>query len=325
MRRIAIIGAGMAGLAAADNLQSSAEVVLFDKTWRAGGRVSTRDNDWSFDHGAQYFTVKSADFYEFLRPFREQGLLEPWHARYAEINRDKVIERSLWNDEKPRYVAVPGMTSLGQAISKRFTVHYETRINRIEAAGNRWRLFADGETIGDFDWVVMAIPSPQVLQLTPESFSQLEAVRQSRMAACYTLMLGFDELTDIGFDAASVLNSDIAWIAANHQKPGRTGKPALLIHASHDWTERHLEMDRETVTEHMTKAAEVAINRSLSTCRHKDLHRWLYADVKNPAGQAALVDHDSQLAAIGDWCISGRVESAFLSGLALAKQLNESH
>ena len=49
MRRIAIIGAGMAGLAAADNLQSSAEVVLFDKTWRAGGRVSTRDNDWSFD------------------------------------------------------------------------------------------------------------------------------------------------------------------------------------------------------------------------------------------------------------------------------------
>ena len=55
MARIAIIGAGIAGLVAAQRLQQQADVVVFEKSWRAGGRVTTRHKEYSFDHGAQHF------------------------------------------------------------------------------------------------------------------------------------------------------------------------------------------------------------------------------------------------------------------------------
>ena len=44
MKNIAIIGAGMTGLSLAYNLQEH-NITIFDKSWRPGGRVSTRKQD----------------------------------------------------------------------------------------------------------------------------------------------------------------------------------------------------------------------------------------------------------------------------------------
>ena len=55
MKNIAIIGAGMTGLSLAYNLQNN--ITIFDKSWRPGGRVSTRIHDnLIFDHGAHYLS-----------------------------------------------------------------------------------------------------------------------------------------------------------------------------------------------------------------------------------------------------------------------------
>ena len=62
--RIGIVGAGMAGLACAEELTRLGHaVLLFDKGRGPGGRMSTRRIQTSageayFDHGAQYFTVR---------------------------------------------------------------------------------------------------------------------------------------------------------------------------------------------------------------------------------------------------------------------------
>lgn len=41
-QKIAIVGAGLAGLSAAKELESSAEVTVFDKSRGVGGRLATR-------------------------------------------------------------------------------------------------------------------------------------------------------------------------------------------------------------------------------------------------------------------------------------------
>ena len=57
MKNIAIIGAGMTGLSLAYNLQEH-NITIFDKSWRPGGRVSTRKHDnYLFDHGAHYLST----------------------------------------------------------------------------------------------------------------------------------------------------------------------------------------------------------------------------------------------------------------------------
>lgn len=62
-KKIAIIGAGMSGLNLANHLADVAEIVVFEKSDKLGGRIATHQtSDFTFDHGAQFFTAKSPAF-----------------------------------------------------------------------------------------------------------------------------------------------------------------------------------------------------------------------------------------------------------------------
>ena len=60
MMRVAIIGAGMSGLACARRLvDAGLSPVVFDKGQGIGGRMAThRVDGLQFDHGAQYVTAQ---------------------------------------------------------------------------------------------------------------------------------------------------------------------------------------------------------------------------------------------------------------------------
>ena len=63
-RHIAVVGAGIAVITCARTLiQAGHRVTVFEKSRGAGGRMSTRNTEFgSFDHGAQYFTVRDERF-----------------------------------------------------------------------------------------------------------------------------------------------------------------------------------------------------------------------------------------------------------------------
>ena len=91
--KIAIIGAGFAGLTLAKRLAEQHDVSVFEKARGPGGRMSTRRADpFAFDHGAQYFTVETERFEAFLSPYpRERtgtvnpdGLYQPVLSRQAD-------------------------------------------------------------------------------------------------------------------------------------------------------------------------------------------------------------------------------------------------
>ena len=61
--QVAIIGAGIAGLTAAEALSRGGfNVVVWDKGARPGGRASSRVREaFEFDHGAQYCSTSSSN------------------------------------------------------------------------------------------------------------------------------------------------------------------------------------------------------------------------------------------------------------------------
>jgi predicted NAD/FAD-dependent oxidoreductase len=63
------------------------------------------------------------------------------------------------------------------------------------------------------------------------------------------------------------------------------------------------------------------IGEDVSRADHVGLHRWRYANPVQRQGAQSLVDAGHRLAACGDWCVHGRVESAFLSGLDAAQRI----
>lgn len=90
---IAIVGAGLAGLACARELTAAGvAVTLFDKSRGVGGRSSTRrvtladGTALSFDHGAQYFTVREANFRRLVDRGAAAGMLARWQPRLVKLS-----------------------------------------------------------------------------------------------------------------------------------------------------------------------------------------------------------------------------------------------
>ena len=321
--KIAIIGAGISGLTTAINLDKNSDITLFEKSRGAGGRICTRYTDsYNFDHGAQFFTAISPEFKEFLKPLIKLGVIDNWKARLIEVRDNVIINRLQWNNDLPRYVGVPSMSSIGKYLSKNLDIKLNTEVS-IQKSVEMWKVVgSDGEVFGHYDWVISTIPAEQSLKLLPDYFSHHDALKQKKMLGCYSLMLGFDEALDLDWDAAQLTGTDISWIAVNSSKPGRPDDYSLLVHSTNEWAEEHLDDDVDTVKAYLCSQVAKIIGQNVYSAHHIDLHRWRYANIPKQDNKTLFIDSESKLAACGDWCKKGRIEEAFRSGFDLAKEMN---
>jgi renalase len=325
MPRIAIVGAGLAGLVTATKLSGRAELVVFEKSRGPGGRMATRyAGDHAFDHGAQFFTARSRNFRAFLQPLVEAGVVKNWTAKFVELDRGDVRAARPWGDDYPHYVGTPGMNRVGKFLAERLDIRLDTTVARIKRDGRGWALFdSAGEKLGAFDWLVLAAPAAQTAVLAQDHAALVSLCVEHHMSSCFAMMLGFERPLDLPWDAALVRNADISWVSVNSSKPGREGGYSLVIHSTNAWADAHLETDLEEVREHLLEAAARAIGQEFVGVEHCGVHRWRFANIAKQAGPRYFIDRDLRLAACGDWFIRGRIEAAFESGAGLAAAMGD--
>ncbi len=319
-QKIAIIGAGLSGLTAAHELKNISDVKLFDKSRGVGGRMSTRyAKNYEFDHGAQYFTARDPRFQTAVEQAIEQGHIAPWQGR-ALYQKENGRVADTGGD---RFVGTPRMNSWSKSLAKGLDISLGMRVSKLVREASQYTLhFETGEVESGFDAVICAIPSVQAIALMPENFSGMAALKQTQMAACFALMVGFETVHDFGWDSLRV-NEDVnAWLAVNSDKPERDKtQTTLVVHAAPDWSDENANADRDWVQAQMETSASQICGLDISKAPHRVLHRWLYASVTASPERGALYDPALALAACGDWCNGGRVEGAYLSGLAAAKAI----
>ena len=323
MTRIAVIGAGIAGLTLARELTPLAGVEVFEKSHGYGGRMATRQAGlYQFDHGAQFFSAKSEAFAEFLQPHIERGYVARWDANFVEIDAGSIVSRRGWADGPAHYVATPRMSTLAKQMAAGLDIRLATRVTRLVGNAAGWQLFDQQQAVlGNYDWVVAAIPAPQAAELLPASSLLRPSIEQKHMLGCYSLMLGFRQKLPLDWQVAFVSGADISWISNDSSKPSRPDYYSLLVHSTNLWAENNIDAGDEWVTTYLCEELARVIDRDISHADHVALHRWRYANIGKQAGEDFLIDCDSRLAAAGDWCIHGRIESAYLSALRLAQRL----
>jgi len=328
MARWAIIGSGLAGVTLASRLAPFHEVVVFEKSHGSAGRMSTRrrsvdDQGFTFDHGAQYFTIKGSGFQAAIEPYLDQGVVQPWAARFITLHGDGSSEdRPL---PSPVYVACPSMTALVKAMAEGLTIHHQVEIKHLDRGDHGWQLTDQhGEIYGGFDGVVTAIPAPQASNLLPMAATDLAPVK---MLGCFTLMLGFegDTVLPPDWQAARVEDSPIGFIAVNSSKPGRNfdrhSGASLVVQANNDWADPRVDDDPEAIEAILRGELHRLTGIDADVACLSSFHRWRYGATRTPLGQPFWRSPEGDLAAIGDWCIKGRVEAAFDSGKALAEAI----
>lgn len=307
--RIGIVGAGMAGLACAEELTRLGHVVLlFEKGRGPGGRMSTRRiqtlaGEAYFDHGAQYFTVREDAFQRKVAAWISEGVAALWPPAGSDA-----------------YVGVPAMNAPVRLMANGQSVEWGTLVKRIEEFGRGWRLVLDRGEAADVDIAVVATPAEQASDLLASVAPDLAArARAAVSEPCWTLMLAF-------FEAVAVAQNCwrgqdiIRWAARNSSKPGRIGPESWVVQASPIWSRLHLEADPEWVSVMLKGALSKMLGIPLPPVAGASCHRWRFAR-SGADGSGASFDRNRHIGLCGDWLIGPRVEAAWLSGKALGEQI----
>lgn len=311
-RRIAIIGAGISGLACAGRLAALGhEVRLFDKARGPGGRMSTRRvstdlGEVAFDHGAQYFTARGAAFQARVRDWAREGIVAPWPAAGPEA-----------------WVGTPGMNAPVRALAEGRSIAWNTAITSLSRGGDDWRLQSPEGPQGSFGGVVLALPAEQAAALLAGQDADLAArAGASRTAPCWTVMVAFDR--PLAAPDTPAVSGVLGWAARNTSKPGRGKIEAWVLQASPDWSRDHLEDPADRVCDALLEAASGQFGVALPPPVLVQAHRWRYARASTGSG-TCLWSPDTGLGVCGDWLSGPRIECAWDSGEALADRMTSSH
>lgn len=329
--KIAVIGAGIAGMVAANRLQEVAKIVVFDKARGVGGRMASRivnhqesNSEFCFDFGAQFFNAKSQEFKKFLQPFIEEGLIAKWRAKFVEIDGNKVVWSRNWEGDPEHYVVMPKMTALCKKLAQGLDIRPSHKITKIVQNGSSSKIFDEqGNDLGEFDFVIVAIPPKQAAEILPSDFKFRKELSDKKMVGCFAIMLGLEEEFAVDWDVAYLKNSKLSWIAKEGSKPHRKGSNALTILSRNAWAENNLHRDPDSVRQELLEELFYATGKKLPKVLHSDIHRWLYANIGKQEGEKFFFDEKTKIALCGDWFIRGRIEAAFISASLLAKNLHE--
>ncbi len=322
--KVAIIGAGLAGLSAARVLQDAGhDCTVYDKGRGPGGRLSTRRattklGDLKFDHGAQFFTARHPDFMKQVSAWKDRGVVDLWQGEFAclEIGKDPEATSA-----KDRYVGTPSMNEIIKAMAQDRDVHWLHRAKTLQKDAHAWSLtFETGAQAGAFDAVLVAVPAEQVADLVQSVAPDLAAeAEEARSAPCWTAMLAFNTAPPVSFVAAEIKGGALSWIARNNSKPGRDAPETWVLQASPDWSDAHIEDSPEQVSSALV--TEFQGLTGAGTPDYVAAHRWRYARVVQPADTPSAWDADLRLGLCGDWRIGARIEDAWLSGRHLAMRI----
>lgn len=330
LQQVAIIGAGIAGLACANALQNAGlAVTLFEKSRGPSGRLSTRlAANWQCDHGAQYFTARDAEFLTEVQRWQQAGVATVWQPRLQQYDGQDFMPKV---SSSARYIGMPANTAPARFLAETLVIKSETTINKIQRLptaelNQGWQLSSleHGKIDRIFDAVILALPAPQCAPLLQQVAPDMAAVATSViMRGCWSLMCQFDTRLALDFDGLFINGQLLSWIARDSAKPGRLGlhnrgMETWLVHANSEWSEAHIEDDPQQVAMLMLNAF-VKIS-GVKPIAHT-LHRWRYADCIAYLALGAVWDQAAQIGLCGDWLNQGKVQGAWLSGNCLAKKL----
>ncbi len=304
--RIAIVGAGLAGLACAARLRDAGHgVVLVDKGRGPGGRMSSRRvatamGEAGFDHGAQYFTVRDPGFRAVVDQWQRDGVAAPWPAAGAD-----------------RWVGVPAMNAPVKRLAADADVTWGTRVDALSGGPGAWRLRGEGLDLEPFEAVLLAVPAenaaPLLASVAPEFAARAVATPAQ---PCWTVMAAFAAPVPFAGDVITEAGP-VGWAARNSAKPGRTGPEAWVVQAGPEWSRAHLEQAADEVVPALLAALEERIGAALPAVLSATAHRWRYAR-SGTVGRDSLWDAALGIGVCGDWLLGPRVECAWVSGDRLA-------
>jgi hypothetical protein len=339
-RSLAIVGAGTAGVGAAEALRGTdVAVTILEKSRGVGGRAATRrKHGCTYDHGANY--VKDADerTAALIRDLGTEGLVDVSLPVWT-FDADGTVSEGEDRDAR-KWTWEAGITQFAKRVLARgdATVETETRVAAVDAVGEQWSLTdADGRTHGPFDGVLLTPPAPQTAGLLAETNwddAALPALREAVGAVTYrtirTLVLHYPFEAEFPWYALVDTSKEhaVGWVGREECKPGHVpdGESLWVVQMGPDWSAAHYDDPvAEAAAAAADRVADLVGEARLADPDWVDDQGWRYALPDAGAATAVLErGEDAGLFFAGDWVAGeGRVYAAYWNGVEAGERVAE--
>lgn len=332
---ILIIGAGLAGLMAATTLMNAGtltnrSVLMLDKGRSVGGRLATRRvGSGRADHGAQFMTVREADFQQHVDGWIEAGVVYKWSDGWGPDF-----------DGYPRYAVRDGFNTLAKHLAAQ--LKEADRHNNFElCTGVRIAALSPSTSDADFAWqlvdeagkryqahsVVITSPVPQSLALLDAggvqlSVSDRESLEQLQYAPCLCGLFTVEGETTFQ-EPGMAINPDsiVSWMADNTRKGISPDTHLVTVHAGPSYSSQNYEATDDAVLPVLRKSLQPFLADGTEIV-DEQLKRWRYAQPLELYPERFLKAEGMPPLYLGGDIFGGpRVEGAALSGISIGNAI----
>ena len=321
----AIIGAGLAGSLCAHLLsQSGHTVCVIEKSRGSGGRASSRrlEGDTCCDLGAPYIHARHIQTQELFKTLNKAHVAAPW--------------KQLSKVDAQAFVGTPEMSAITRHWLGNTHFITNTRIHHLDQLTQssneqaNWLLRDDKyQPVAIAQKIIIAAPAPQAAAiLASHSTLAILLLRANQASSQYQSQWAmWLETENCDLNALIELkNSPLQRMIKDNYKPMRHSEKVdrWVIHADPDWTEQHIDADKDWITQTLLQAfAEKTEHRVL---KHGEPHRWFLSRfVENKGNKDFVWSTEHNVGLIGDWLCQGDAEGALLSALSLANYIKDAH
>ena len=314
---VVIVGAGIAGLMAAQSLvKNGHDVVVVDKGRSPGGRLATRRiDDATLDHGAQFFTVRDSRFESHVSEWITSGVVTEWCRGF-----DSTAQN---NDGFPRYRGVRGMTDIAKHLAQGLDIRFNTlAFSIVRGTTSKWQVNIDDGSALPADAIIVTCPLPQTYALLVTADIELpESMRRTEYDRTICLLAVLDQSSAVA-SPGGLQNPDetFSFIADNAIK-GISAAVALTLHANPQFSLDHWDDQLEDVHQLLLQRAKPWIGDA--TVKTSQIKKWRLATPLTIWPERYWANDMIVLA--GDAFGGPKIEGAALSGLAAANYLQQNN
>ena len=307
-KKIAVIGAGVSGIAATKRLvEQGFEVSLFDQGKSAGGRLGLRtlrnspNIGRNIDVGAAYFTAQDSQFIEQKDKWIQADLVFEWTKEF------QVYENSRLTSKKGpmRYAVRNGLKNLVtyelEKLKSDVQIFEESKVEKVSFNGSE--VLVD---TNKFDAAVLAMPAVQALKIIENKKMKKEL---SKVVFNPVLVAWLALADDPNFSGIFVnQNLDIS-LLINEGSKQKDLANIITIYSTHEFAGREIK-DLDLAKEKLINSAREILKFEKEIIE-SGIMRWTYAQPEHTQ-RPFLAEN---LAIVGDaYDANPRIEAAWLDG-----------
>jgi renalase len=344
---VAIVGAGISGLACAVSLKKARHrVIVIDKSRGVGGRAATRRSVTAqADHGAPTVSEPLGDG-SYTGYFAElkKDLLQPWPlAHQAVAYRGQwTFEESQTRQSSPTYAVPAGMTAIAKQLASGLDLYRGQRVTaiNIDAEQPYWQIFTESTAGGyplrfEAKALVLAVPAPQAVELCLPlvekgmSNQVLEALQLVTFEPCIAVIAGYSNTEPLPWSElyckGDAIVQRVLW--ESHKRP-TPQENWLVIHSTPAFAAQSFKRpefgktDAESLGRQLVEHLGHVYRPWMAKPFNLQVHRWRYAITSGGyPGQPISAGLKRPLWFCGDWCTGSSIQVAFEAGTNAAQRL----